>query len=124
MTQSIAHLECKDFNSENLMALAIKIQNLEQQRIAKDVHDSLGCLLSTAYLLTDTLEVSDKQRLEEVKSLIKEAQEELEKLLISSCNYRMIADVPVGVFLSGGYDSTTVTSILAQHHGSKIKTFN
>ncbi|MGL1888642.1 MAG: asparagine synthase (glutamine-hydrolyzing) [Reichenbachiella sp.] len=52
-----------------------------------------------------------------------EAQEELEKLLISSCNYRMVSDVPVGVFLSGGYDSTTVTSILSRHHKNKIKTF-
>ena len=52
-----------------------------------------------------------------------EASERLEELLISSCNYRMIADVPVGIFLSGGYDSTTVTSILAQHHSKKLKTF-
>ena len=52
-----------------------------------------------------------------------EAKEELEKLLISSCNYRMIADVPVGVFLSGGYDSTAVTSILSKHHNNTIKTF-
>lgn len=52
-----------------------------------------------------------------------EAVGELEKLLISSCNYRMVSDVPVGVFLSGGYDSTTVTSILARHHNNTIKTF-
>lgn len=52
-----------------------------------------------------------------------QAEEELEKLLISSCNYRMVSDVPVGVFLSGGYDSTTVTSILARHHTNTIKTF-
>ncbi|MBL0343359.1 MAG: hypothetical protein IPP71_22360 [Bacteroidetes bacterium] len=41
-----------------------------------------------------------------------EASEELEKLLISSFNYRMIADVPVGVFLSGGYDSSCVTALI------------
>ncbi len=52
-----------------------------------------------------------------------DARDELEKILISSCNYRMVADVPVGVFLSGGYDSTTVTALLANHHPNTIKTY-
>ncbi len=47
----------------------------------------------------------------------------LESLLISSCKYRMVADVPVGVFLSGGYDSTLVTALLQNHQGEKIKTY-
>ncbi|MBS1742107.1 MAG: asparagine synthase (glutamine-hydrolyzing) [Bacteroidetes bacterium] len=52
-----------------------------------------------------------------------EAKTELEKLLISSCKYRMVADVPVGVFLSGGYDSTIVTALLQAHQTEKIKTY-
>lgn len=52
-----------------------------------------------------------------------EAKKATEYRLITGFKYRMVADVPVGVFLSGGYDSTAVTSILAAHHGSKIKTF-
>ena len=35
----------------------------------------------------------------------------------------MIADVPIGVFLSGGYDSTTVTSLIQADLTSKLKTF-
>jgi asparagine synthase (glutamine-hydrolysing) len=35
----------------------------------------------------------------------------------------MIADVPVGVFLSGGYDSTAVTALLQKNSTQKIKTF-
>lgn len=38
--------------------------------------------------------------------------ESLEKILISSFDYRMVSDVPVGVFLSGGYDSSIVSAIL------------
>ena len=38
--------------------------------------------------------------------------EELEYILESSFNYRMVSDVPVGVFLSGGYDSSLVAAIL------------
>ncbi len=51
------------------------------------------------------------------------ALEETEKLLVSAFNYRMIADVPVGVFLSGGYDSSCVTALLQKSSTQKIKTF-
>lgn len=52
-----------------------------------------------------------------------DAKIEIEKLLISACNYRMVSDVPVGVFLSGGYDSTAVTALLQKDRTDKIKTF-
>lgn len=52
------------------------------------------------------------------------AKDELEKLLISAFQYRMVSDVPVGVFLSGGYDSSAVAAILQAHSGKQIKTFS
>jgi asparagine synthase (glutamine-hydrolysing) len=51
-----------------------------------------------------------------------EARAELKKLCESAFNYRMVADVPVGVFLSGGYDSSLVTSVLQTGNSQKIKT--
>ncbi len=48
---------------------------------------------------------------------------ELEALLIESCRLRMVSDVPVGVFLSGGVDSSLVTALLAKHHDREIRTF-
>jgi asparagine synthase (glutamine-hydrolysing) len=52
-----------------------------------------------------------------------EAKKDTEALLSSAFNYRMVADVPVGVFLSGGYDSVCVTSLLQKERSAKIKTF-
>ncbi|MGN6545247.1 MAG: asparagine synthase (glutamine-hydrolyzing) [Aureliella sp.] len=52
-----------------------------------------------------------------------DAIEQLEELLQSAFEYRMVSDVPVGVFLSGGYDSSIVTAILQKHAGQRLKTF-
>ena len=52
-----------------------------------------------------------------------EAKKETERILSSACNYRMVADVPVGVFLSGGYDSTSVTALLQKDRTERLKTF-
>jgi len=51
------------------------------------------------------------------------AKHNVEELLTSSILYRNIADVPIGVFLSGGFDSTTVAAILQKHSSDTIKTF-
>lgn len=51
------------------------------------------------------------------------AKTELKNILESACNYRMVSDVPVGVFLSGGYDSTAVAAILQKDLSTKLKTF-
>ena len=48
---------------------------------------------------------------------LNEAITQTEALLISACQYRMVSDVPVGIFLSGGYDSSVVTALL-QHQSS------
>lgn len=50
-------------------------------------------------------------------------QNEIENILDDAINFRMVSDVPVGVFLSGGYDSSLVASILAKKQGKKINTF-
>lgn len=50
-------------------------------------------------------------------------ESELEELLIDSFSYRMVSDVPVGVFLSGGIDSSLVAALLAKHHAQTIHTF-
>ncbi len=48
---------------------------------------------------------------------------ETRRLLESSVRSRMIADVPLGVFLSGGVDSALIAALAAQHASAPIKTF-
>lgn len=51
------------------------------------------------------------------------AKDELKQRLKKACSYRMVSDVPVGLFLSGGYDSSLVAAILQSDSTEKIKTF-
>ncbi len=68
-------------------------------------------------------DVLDYYRKPKLSISYEEAKEELTKTLKSAFNYRMVADVPVGVFLSGGYDSTVVTALLQKDRTEKLKTF-
>jgi len=47
----------------------------------------------------------------------------VEELLESACKMRLVSDVPVGIFLSGGYDSSLVTALVQKNIGHAIKTF-
>jgi asparagine synthase (glutamine-hydrolysing) len=47
----------------------------------------------------------------------------VENSLQEAFAYRMVADVPVGVFLSGGIDSSLVATLLAKRAGFRLKTF-
>ena len=53
-----------------------------------------------------------------------QAKEELKVLLKKAVSSRMIADVPLGAFLSGGYDSSLMTAIAQEHSTEPVKTFS
>jgi asparagine synthase (glutamine-hydrolysing) len=67
--------------------------------------------------------VIDSYNKPKLKISYEDAKTELEKILKSSFDYRMVSDVPVGVFLSGGYDSSAVAALLQSERTTKLKTF-
>lgn len=90
--------------------------------------------LSPGHLLKLNLETREQQVCQywnvydyynkpKLKIDLPEAIDETEKILSKAFQYRMVADVPVGVFLSGGYDSSCVTALLQKDSSQKIKTF-
>ena len=53
-----------------------------------------------------------------------DALAETERLLLDATRIRMIADVPLGAFLSGGIDSSIVTAMMQEASAGKTRTFS
>jgi len=55
---------------------------------------------------------------------VEEAIEELDQLLRSAVKLRTVSDVPLGTFLSGGFDSSLVTALMQAQHNNAVQTFS
>lgn len=57
------------------------------------------------------------------KGSFQEAADELERLLKEAISEQMVADVPVGAFLSAGIDSSTIVALMQSLNKGKVKSF-
>lgn len=53
-----------------------------------------------------------------------EVADEVRDLLVDATRIRLRADVPVGAYLSGGFDSTAITALIRSFNGNRLRTFS
>ncbi|MCA9961266.1 MAG: asparagine synthase (glutamine-hydrolyzing) [Anaerolineales bacterium] len=58
------------------------------------------------------------------KWALHEAAQQLRDLLIDATQIQLRADVPVGAYLSGGLDSSTITALIHHYTGNRLETFS
>jgi asparagine synthase (glutamine-hydrolysing) len=101
---------------------------LEYVPAPESIFEGIHKLLPAHFLIVENGQVTIKSywRPKPVKVLISEAEakEQLIALLSRSIELRLISDVPLGVFLSGGIDSSTIAALAAQKVSGPLKTFS
>lgn len=92
-----------------------------------------GSIISISFLEKECINLKERYywNIEEIYaaesknmySSYEESKYEVKKSIIKSVERRLIGDVPIGTFLSGGIDSTLVTAVAQKISGKPLQTF-
>ncbi|MCK4463331.1 MAG: asparagine synthase (glutamine-hydrolyzing), partial [Candidatus Omnitrophica bacterium] len=113
----------------------IKLQNIDfylsygYTPIKESIYEDIKKLPPAHFLILDKDGLRERQYWslsygpKIIKRNIDEYEEALLDMLKEATKIRMISDVPIGMFLSGGVDSSLVTALMSQLSSGRIKTF-
>ncbi len=100
-----------------------EIQKLEPATILRFSANSSAARTTTAPYWS-LQEAAERGCAEPFRGSSKEAAAQLDALLRDAVRIRMVADVPLGVLLSGGVDSSTVTALMQTQSSRPVRTFS
>ena len=104
--------------------LSLGLMHHEGHTFFEGIHQ----LPAGAYLSCDSSGISTKNYwqlpVEQLGSVDKPEIEELRTLVDESVRLRLRSDVPVGILLSGGLDSSSITALAARNNGAGPKAFS
>lgn len=91
--------------------------------------ESIRRLLAGEYLTLDRngLNIAAYWKVEDIPAVsdnVEQATVRVRELMDKAVERHLISDVPVGVFLSGGIDSSTVTALASRHHSGRLRTYS
>ena len=69
-------------------------------------------------------DVAQKGLADPFRGTLEDAVEELERVLTEAVRLRLVSDVPLGAFLSGGIDSSTIAALMRRVSAGPVKTFS
>jgi asparagine synthase (glutamine-hydrolysing) len=86
--------------------------------------DRSGIALEAERVYWSPREVWRQAQSERFQGSLEEAKEQLRELLTDAVKLRMVADVPIGAFLSGGIDSSLIVALMQRNNLGAVRTFS
>ena len=96
-----------------IMQAPVKLKKISKENFTLKVQINIGIVQIFLLKISET----------HIKKLLKSTLD-LEDLLLEVLDGQSLSDVPLGVFLSGGVDSSLIAALMQKTSGKKIKTFS